>query len=57
MGEKMQEITGICKYCLGCSKLEIPSFHGVNRCEFATEEQISLFVEEMRKKRKEVKKA
>lgn len=29
----MQELTGICKYCLyGCNKLEMPEFKGIHRC-------------------------
>lgn len=28
----MEELKGICKYCLGCNRLENPNFKGVQRC-------------------------
>lgn len=31
------ELKGICKYCLGCNKLEDCNYEGINRCKnFAT---------------------
>ena len=33
---KYPELTGICKECLGCNKLENPLFIGVKECEYAT---------------------
>ena len=34
----MKELTGKCKNCLGCNRLENPEFIGVYRCEYAMEE-------------------
>lgn len=34
----MKELTGVCKECLGCNKLENPLFTGVKECEYATVE-------------------
>ena len=33
MKEKYPELKGICKYCLGCNKLEQKKFEGVWKCE------------------------
>ena len=30
-----KELTGKCKNCLGCMRLEDPSFTGTNECEYA----------------------
>lgn len=38
----MKELIGLCKNCLGCNRLENPEFTGVYRCNYATEEQISI---------------
>lgn len=38
----MKELTGICKICLGCNKLENPNFTGVEKCDYCTLEQISI---------------
>lgn len=40
----MKELTGICKECLGCNKLENPLFTGVKECEYATVEQIQMMI-------------
>ena len=34
---KYQELKGICKNCLGCSKLENPYFTGVTKCKYSTQ--------------------
>lgn len=34
----MKELTGVCKECLGCNKLENPLFTGVKECEYSTTE-------------------
>lgn len=36
-----KELKGICKNCLGCNKLEDSTFNGVDKCEYATTEQIA----------------
>ena len=38
----MKELTGICKECLGCNKLENPLFTGVKECAYATVEQLQI---------------
>lgn len=32
----MQELTNLCKNCLGCNRLEDPNFKGVNSCIWNT---------------------
>lgn len=32
---KYPPLTGLCKNCLGCNKLENPLFTGVNECKYA----------------------
>lgn len=39
---KYPELTGVCKECLGCNKLENPLFTGVKECEYATVEQLQI---------------
>lgn len=39
---KYRELTGKCKECLGCNKLENPFFTGVKECEFATVKQMEI---------------
>lgn len=38
----MKEIKGACKNCLGCNRLELPQFEGVEKCEYCTLEQLSI---------------
>lgn len=46
----VKELIGLCKKCLGCNKIENPSFKGIYRCDYATEKQIS--IEEIQKELK-----
>ena len=39
---KYPELTGICKECLGCNKLDNPLFKGVEKCEYCSTEQIQI---------------
>lgn len=39
---KYPELKGLCKNCLGCNKLELPSFTGVYKCKYATVKQINI---------------
>lgn len=43
----MKELIGICKECkYKCGRVESPYFRGVDKCEYATVEQIQ--IEQMR---------
>ena len=44
---KYPELKGLCKNCLGCNKLELETFTGVYRCEYATDKQMN--IEDLRK--------
>ena len=35
-----KELKGLCKNCLGCTRLELEDFEGVYECEWATVEQM-----------------
>ena len=49
--KKNKILKGICKDCLGCIRLEDPSFEGVYRCKYATEKQINIqdLIKELKK--------
>lgn len=47
-----KQLKGLCKNCLGCNKLELESFTGVYRCEYATDRQVD--IDELRKENKNV---
>ena len=32
-----KELIGVCKNCLGCARLELESFKGVNECIYMSE--------------------
>ena len=38
----MKELKGVCKNCLGCNRLELSEFEGVEKCEYCTLEQINI---------------
>lgn len=38
----MKELTGVCKECLGCNKIENSLFTGVKECEYCSTEQIQI---------------
>lgn len=46
----MKELIEKCKTCLGCNRLEDPSFRGTYRCKYATSEQIT--VDQIREEQK-----
>lgn len=31
------ELKGVCKNCLGCSRLESPYFRGITECKYSTQ--------------------
>lgn len=31
---KYKKLKGICPYCLGCNRLELEDFEGINKCEY-----------------------
>lgn len=38
----MKELKGLCKNCLGCNRLELLEFKGVEKCEYCTLEQLTI---------------
>ena len=49
----MEEIKGVCLYCMGCNKLEMKYFTGVYRCKNFMPNQVNweqYYREELKKK-------
>lgn len=49
----MGNISGVCKYCMGCNKLEDINFKGIYRCKGFMPNQVKwedIYRNEMRKK-------
>ena len=35
-----KELKGVCRQCLGCNRLELEDFEGLEQCEYASVKQI-----------------
>lgn len=35
-----KRLKGVCRYCLGCNRLELEDFEGLEQCEYASVKQI-----------------